>query len=192
MNWKESLTKGYKHMTIPRKTVLIFAAVLVLPLLVVTVIWTENQVGKAYRTFETTSASELAQINAGVRSVLSKAGNTITTALDQRNFLTFCNSDMEADGLRLVQFSKNELERMDGIFQSNTQLSGASFYFDNPNVRESGIRFILPRASHRTGGPRSCPPGKAKPFCCAVSQKMQMIALRCTERCFWISERSVS
>ena len=32
MNWKESLTKGYKHMTIPRKTVLIFAAVLVLPL----------------------------------------------------------------------------------------------------------------------------------------------------------------
>ena len=136
MNWKESLTKGYKHMTIPRKTVLIFAAVLVLPLLVVTVIWTENQVGKAYRTFETTSASELAQINAGVRSVLSKAGNTITTALDQRNFLTFCNSDMEADGLRLVQFSKNELERMDGIFQSNTQLSGASFYFDNPNVRE--------------------------------------------------------
>ena len=39
MNWKESLTKGYKHMTIPRKTVLIFAAVLVLPLLVVTVIW---------------------------------------------------------------------------------------------------------------------------------------------------------
>lgn len=115
MNWKESLTKGYKHMTIPRKTVLIFAAVLVLPLLVVTVIWTENQVGKAYRTFETTSASELAQINAGVRSVLSKAGNTITTALDQRNFLTFCNSDMEADGLRLVQFSKNELERMDGI-----------------------------------------------------------------------------
>lgn len=82
MNWKESLTKGYKHMTIPRKTVLIFAAVLVLPLLVVTVIWTENQVGKAYRTFETTSASELAQINAGVRSVLSKAGNTITTALD--------------------------------------------------------------------------------------------------------------
>lgn len=55
MNWKESLTKGYKHMTIPRKTVLIFAAVLVLPLLVVTVIWTENQVGKAYRTFETTS-----------------------------------------------------------------------------------------------------------------------------------------
>ena len=52
MNWKESLTKGYKHMTIPRKTVLIFAAVLVLPLLVVTVIWTENQVGKAYRTFE--------------------------------------------------------------------------------------------------------------------------------------------
>lgn len=136
MNWKESLTKGYKHMTIPRKTVLIFAAVLVLPLLVVTVIWTENQVGKAYRTFETTSASELAQINAGVCSVLSKAGNTITTALDQRNFLTFCNSDMEADGLRLVQFSKNELERMDGIFQSNTQLSGASFYFDNPNVRE--------------------------------------------------------
>ena len=158
MNWKESLTKGYKHMTIPRKTVLIFAAVLVLPLLVVTVIWTENQVGKAYRTFETTSASELAQINAGVRSVLSKAGNTITTALDQRNFLTFCNSDMEADGLRLVQFSKNELERMDGIFQGNTQLCGA----------------------------------KAKPFCCAVSQKMQMIALRCTERCFWISERSVS
>lgn len=72
MNWKESLTKGYKHMTIPRKTVLIFAAVLVLPLLVVTVIWTENQVGKAYRTFETTSASELAQINAGVRSVLWK------------------------------------------------------------------------------------------------------------------------
>ena len=50
--------------------------------------------------------------------------------------MTFCNSDMEADGLRLVQFSKNELERMDGIFQSNTQLSGASFYFDNPNVRE--------------------------------------------------------
>ena len=191
MNWKESLTKGYKHMTIPRKTVLIFAAVLVLPLLVVTVIWTENQVGKAYRTFETTSASELAQINAGVRSVLSKAGNTITTALDQRNFLTFCNSDMEADGLRLVQFSKNELERMDGIFQSNTQLSGASFYFDNPNVREIWDTIY---SSTRIASDRRAEilPGKAKPFCCAVSQKMQMIALRCTERCFWISERSVS
>lgn len=187
MNWKESLTKGYKHMTIPRKTVLIFAAVLVLPLLVVTVIWTENQVGKAYRTFETTSASELAQINAGVRSVLSKAGNTITTALDQRNFLTFCNSDMEADGLRLVQFSKNELERMDGIFQSNTQLSGASFYFDNPNVREIWDTIILPRASHRTGGPRSCPPGKSEAVLLRGITKDANDCPALYRKCFWIS-----
>ncbi len=126
----------YHSMKLSTKLFLTYAVILTIPALFITLFLTGNAEKKVIRESVSESARIVEQVYSKIYQNVKLLENTITIAGKQADFLEFCNSDMNADGLKLVKFSQNELKQMNYIFQSNDLIHHASFYFYNEDLYE--------------------------------------------------------
>lgn len=126
----------YRKQNLATKIVILFSLILLIPSLIFAGSWMKREAEQIY---EETQAQSLFYVERTAKDIASNRSlieNTVLAALSQKDFLFFCNEDMNADGLRLVKFSQNELKNMKYIFQSNTLIESASFYFFNEDLYE--------------------------------------------------------
>lgn len=110
--------------------------VLLIPCVVVLAVWIYARTQNAYAEFENNAANTLRELRQQVVSNAAMVDTSVSAAMNQREFIVFCTSDMDADGLALVKFSQNELKTVRSIFQANPVINEASFYFQNNAVYE--------------------------------------------------------
>ena len=130
------MQRKYRKSGLATKIVALLAVIVLAPAAAVTVFWVQREAGQVYEKAQLQCLAIVEQAAKDVAGNRSLIENTVLIALNQKDFLKFCSGDMSADGLSLVKFSQNELKGMRYIFQSNSLIDSASFYFYNEGLYE--------------------------------------------------------
>jgi len=118
------------------KIIKMLSLIWIIPCVIIAALWIKGRIEFVYDSFEKDSAAALQNLRIETASNAARIDTSASSALSQREFVRFCTSDMDADGLQLVKFSQNELKTIRSIFQSNDIIEEASFFFDNPQIHE--------------------------------------------------------
>lgn len=118
------------------KIIKMLSLIWIIPCVIIAALWIKGRIEFVYDSFEKDSAAALQNLRIETASNAARIDTSVSSALGQREFIRFCTSDMDADGLQLVKFSQNELKTIRSIFQSNDIIEEASFFFDNPQIHE--------------------------------------------------------
>lgn len=132
----EKWKRIFRRQSLVSKIVWALSGIIMLPAMILTSVWLQKSRETAYQEAYRECRSV---VEAMVKDMIANGmlvDNTITIALNQKEFLRFCNGDMGQDGLKLVKFSQQELARMRYIFLCNSLLESGGFYFYNPLVYE--------------------------------------------------------
>lgn len=128
--------KKYRRAGLATKIVVLFAVIILIPAAIGSAVWIRRECRQVYEQSQQESMSFVEQAVKEIAANQTQVENTVLVALNQKDFLSFVSGDMDKDGLKLVKFSQNELRRMNYIFQSNSLIDSASFYFYNPELYE--------------------------------------------------------
>lgn len=118
------------------KIIKMLSLIWIIPCVIIAALWIKGRIEFVYDSFEKDSAAALQNLRIETASNAARIDTSASSALSQREFIRFCTSDMDADGLQLVKFSQNELKTIRSIFQSNDIIEEASLFFDNPQIYE--------------------------------------------------------
>lgn len=118
------------------KIIKMLSLIWIIPCVIIAALWIKGRIEFVYDSFEKDSAAALQNLRIETASNAARIDTSVSSALSQREFIRFCTSDMDADGLQLVKFSQNELKTIRSIFQSNDIIEEASLFFDNPQIYE--------------------------------------------------------
>ncbi len=128
--------RRYRKMGLATKIVVNLTVIILIPALILAGIWTKNESQQVYERAYLQGFGTVERVTADMAAGCVLIENTVLAALSQRDFLSFCDGDMYADGLKLVKFSQTELRNMNYIIQSNSLIDSASFYFFNEQLYE--------------------------------------------------------
>lgn len=131
---KKSMLPGKTRLA--AKIIKMLSLIWIIPCVIIAALWIKGRIEFVYDSFEKDSAAALQNLRIETASNAARIDTSASSALSQREFIRFCTSDMDADGLQLVKFSQNELKTIRSIFQSNDIIEEASFFFDNPQIHE--------------------------------------------------------
>lgn len=131
---KKSMLPGKTRLA--AKIIKMLSLIWIIPCVIIAALWIKGRIEYVYDSFEKDSAAALQNLRIETASNAARIDTSASSALSQREFICFCTSDMDADGLQLVKFSQNELKTIRSIFQSNDIIEEASFFFDNPQIHE--------------------------------------------------------
>ena len=131
---KKSMLPGKTRLA--AKIIKMLSLIWIIPCVIIAALWIKGRIEYVYDSFEKDSAAALQNLRIETASNAARIDTSASSALSQREFIRFCTSDMDADGLQLVKFSQNELKTIRSIFQSNDIIEEASFFFDNPQIHE--------------------------------------------------------
>ena len=131
---KKSMLPGKTRLA--AKIIKMLSLIWIIPCVIIAALWIKGRIEFVYDSFEKDSAAALQNLRIETASNAARIDTSASSALSQREFVRFCTSDMDADGLQLVKFSQNELKTIRSIFQSNDIIEEASFFFDNPQIHE--------------------------------------------------------
>ena len=131
---KKSMLPGKTRLA--AKIIKMLSLIWIIPCVIIAALWIKGRIEFVYDSFEKDSAAALQNLRIETASNAARIDTSVSSALSQREFIRFCTSDMDADGLQLVKFSQNELKTIRSIFQSNDIIEEASFFFDNPQIYE--------------------------------------------------------
>lgn len=131
---KKSMLPGKTRLA--AKIIKMLSLIWIIPCVIIAALWIKGRIEFVYDSFEKDSAAALQNLRIETASNAARIDTSASSALSQREFVRFCTSDMDADGLQLVKFSQNELKMIRSIFQSNDIIEEASFFFDNPQIHE--------------------------------------------------------
>ena len=131
---KKSMLPGKTRLA--AKIIKMLSLIWIIPCVIIAALWIKGRIEFVYDSFEKDSAAALQNLRIETASNAARIDTSVSSALSQREFIRFCTSDMDADGLQLVKFSQNELKTIRSIFQSNDIIEEASLFFDNPQIYE--------------------------------------------------------
>ena len=131
---KKSMLPGKTRLA--AKIIKMLSLIWIIPCVIIAALWIKGRIEYVYDSFEKDSAAALQNLRIETASNAARIDTSASSVLSQREFIRFCTSDMDADGLQLVKFSQNELKTIRSIFQSNDIIEEASFFFDNPQIHE--------------------------------------------------------
>lgn len=131
---KKSMLPGKTRLA--AKIIKMLSLIWIIPCVIIAALWIKSRIEFVYDSFEKDSAAALQNLRIETASNAARIDTSASSALSQREFVRFCTSDMDADGLQLVKFSQNELKTIRSIFQSNDIIEEASLFFDNPQIYE--------------------------------------------------------
>ena len=131
---KKSMLPGKTRLA--AKIIKMLSLIWIIPCVIIAALWIKGRIEFVYDSFEKDSAAALQNLRIETASNAARIDTSASSALSQREFVRFCTSDMDADGLQLVKFSQNELKTIRSIFQSNDIIEEASLFFDNPQIYE--------------------------------------------------------
>ena len=131
---KKSMLPGKTRLA--AKIIKMLSLIWIIPCVIIAALWIKGRIEYVYDSFEKNSAAALQNLRIETASNAARIDTSASSALSQREFIRFCTSDMDADGLQLVKFSQNELKTIRSIFQSNDIIEEASLFFDNPQIYE--------------------------------------------------------
>ena len=131
---KKSMLPGKTRLA--AKIIKMLSLIWIIPCVIIAALWIKGRIEYVYDSFEKDSAAALQNLRIETASNAARIDTSVSSALSQREFIRFCTSDMDADGLQLVKFSQNELKTIRSIFQSNDIIEEASLFFDNPQIYE--------------------------------------------------------
>lgn len=131
---KKSMLPGKTRLA--AKIIKMLSLIWIIPCVIIAALWIKGRIEYVYNSFEKDSAAALQNLRIETASNAARIDTSASSVLSQREFIRFCTSDMDADGLQLVKFSQNELKTIRSIFQSNDIIEEASFFFDNPQIHE--------------------------------------------------------
>lgn len=131
---KKSMLPGKTRLA--AKIIKMLSLIWIIPCEIIAALWIKGRIEFVYDSFEKDSAAALQNLRIETASNAARIDTSVSSALSQREFIRFCTSDMDADGLQLVKFSQNELKTIRSIFQSNDIIEEASLFFDNPQIYE--------------------------------------------------------
>ena len=131
---KKSMLPGKTRLA--AKIIKMLSLIWIIPCVIIAALWIKGRIEFVYDSFEKDSAAALQNLRIETASNAARIDTSGSYALSQREFIRFCTSDMDADGLQLVKFSQNELKTIRSIFQSNDIIEEASLFFDNPQIYE--------------------------------------------------------
>ena len=131
---KKSMLPGETRLA--AKIIKMLSLIWIIPCVIIAALWIKGRIEFVYDSFEKDSAAALQNLRIETASNAARIDTSVSSALSQREFIRFCTSDMDADGLQLVKFSQNELKTIRSIFQSNDIIEEASLFFDNPQIYE--------------------------------------------------------
>ena len=131
---KKSMFPGKTRLA--AKIIKMLSLIWIIPCVIIAALWIKGRIEFVYDSFEKDSAAALQNLRIETASNAARIDTSASSALSQREFVRFCTSDMDADGLQLVKFSQNELKTIRSIFQSNDIIEEASLFFDNPQIYE--------------------------------------------------------
>jgi len=131
---KKSMLPGKTRLA--AKIIRMLSLIWIIPCVIIAALWIKGRIEYVYDSFEKDAAAALQNLRTETASNAARIDTSASSALSQREFIRFCTSDMDADGLQLVKFSQNELKTIRSIFQSNDIIEEASFFFDNPQIHE--------------------------------------------------------
>lgn len=126
----------FRRQSLVSKIVWALSGIILLPAVALTLLWLQKSREAAYQEAYQECRSEVEAAAKDIAANGMLVDNTVTIALNQKDFLRFCNGDMEQDGLKLVKFAQQELARMRYIFLSNALVESGGFYFYNASVYE--------------------------------------------------------
>ena len=131
---KKSMLPGKTRLA--AKIIKMLSLIWIIPCVIIAALWIKGRIEYVYDSFEKDSAAALQNLRIETASNAARIDTSASSVLSQREFIRFCTSDMDADGLQLVKFSQNELKTIRSIFQSNDIIEEASFFFDNQQIHE--------------------------------------------------------
>lgn len=131
---KKSMLPGKTRLA--AKIIKMLSLIWIIPCVIIAALWIKGRIEFVYDSFEKDSAAALQNLRIETASNAARIDTSVSSALSQREFIRFCTSDMDADGLQLVKFSQNEIKTIRSIFQSNDIIEEASLFFDNPQIYE--------------------------------------------------------
>ena len=131
---KKSMLPG--KTTLAAKIIKMLSLIWIIPCVIIAALWIKGRIEYVYDSFEKDSVAALQNLRIETASNAARIDTSASSVLSQREFIRFCTSDMDADGLQLVKFSQNELKTIRSIFQSNDIIEEASFFFDNQQIHE--------------------------------------------------------
>lgn len=131
---KKSMLPGKTRLA--AKIIKMLSLIWIIPCVIIAALWIKGRIEYVYDSFEKDAAAALQNLRTETASNAARIDTSVSSALSQREFVRFCTSDMDADGLQLVKFSQNELKTIRSIFQSNDIIEEASLFFDNPQIYE--------------------------------------------------------
>lgn len=131
---KKSMLPGKTRLA--AKIIKMLSLIWIIPCVIIAALWIKGRIEFVYDSFEKDSAAALQNLRIETASNAARIDTSVSSALSQREFIRFCTSDMDADGLQLVKFSQNEFKTIRSIFQSNDIIEEASLFFDNPQIYE--------------------------------------------------------
>lgn len=131
---KKSMLPGKTRLA--AKIIKMLSLIWIIPCVIIAALWIKGRIEYVYDSFEKDAAAALQNLRTETASNAARIDTSVSSALSQREFVRFCTSDMDADGLQLVKFSQNELKTIRSIFQSNDIIEEASLFLDNPQIYE--------------------------------------------------------
>ena len=131
---KKSMLPGKTRLA--AKIIKMLSLIWIIPCVIIAALWIKGRIEYVYDSFEKDSVAALQNLRIETASNAARIDTSASSVLSQREFIRFCTSDMDADGLQLVKFSQNELKTIRSIFQSNDIIEEASFFFDNQQIHE--------------------------------------------------------
>ena len=131
---KKSMLPGKTRLA--AKIIKMLSLIWIIPCVIIAALWIKGRIEYVYDSFEKDSVAALQNLRIETASNAARIDTSASSVLSQREFIRFCTSDMDADGLQLVKFSQNELKTIRSIFQSNDIIEEASLFFDNPQIYE--------------------------------------------------------
>ena len=131
---KKSMLPGKTRLA--AKIIKMLSLIWIIPCVIIAALWIKGRIEYVYDSFEKDSVAALQNLRIETASNAARIDTSASSVLSQREFIRFCTSDMDADGLQLVKFSQNGLKTIRSIFQSNDIIEEASFFFDNQQIHE--------------------------------------------------------
>lgn len=131
---KKSMLPGKTRLA--AKIIKMLSLIWIIPCVIIAALWIKGRIEYVYDSFEKDSVAALQNLRIETAANAARIDTSASSVLSQREFIRFCTSDMDADGLQLVKFSQNELKTIRSIFQSNDIIEEASFFFDNQQIHE--------------------------------------------------------
>ena len=96
---KKSMLPGKTRLA--AKIIKMLSLIWIIPCVIIAALWIKGRIEYVYDSFEKDSAAALQNLRIETASNAARIDTSASSALSQREFVRFCTSDMDADGLQL-------------------------------------------------------------------------------------------